>query len=233
MDIEGKNPKAVCQRLSDQINVILSECMKSLKVLAALPYIPDTGNFETDPKSNDFLLIPLHRVIDVFINHSVLNRTGGRRLLNDAGARSRYIGWLPQTELLEKYDVFISYRWGNVDSMFTTCLSDRFGLYSVGPDHHAVETFLDVQRLKEGRRFQNDFAKALSSALVVVPIISKSALMRMLTHDVTKEDNVLIEWILALECYNSKSSRVSRIYPIFFGQREDMIGEISDLFAEG
>ena len=208
--------------------------MKSLKCFAALPYVTDTGsNGPCSPNDADFLLIPLQRVIDVIQNHSILNRPGGRRLLNDSDAKALYQCWLPQTDLLEAYHVFISYRWGSVDSMFTECLFDRFTMFSVGSNHQAVDAFLDIHRLKEGRMFQSDFAKALSSSLVVVPIVSKSALMRMLSHDESMEDNVLIEWILSIECYHAKNSRVSRLYPIFFGSRDDFVGPIGNLFAEG
>ena len=42
-----------------------------------------------------------------------------------------------------------------------------------------VHVFLDRNRLEEGRIFSSDFAKALIKSLVVVPILSSAALVRM------------------------------------------------------
>ena len=41
--------------------------------------------------------------------------------------------------------------------------------------------------------FQNQFANCLKNALVVVPIISSDALLRLCSGDGTKEDNVIVE----------------------------------------
>ena len=37
---------------------------------------------------------------------------------------------------------------------------------------------------------------------------------------------------MAIECYYSDVSRVSRVFPIFFGRRADVFGEIGNLFRE-
>lgn len=41
-----------------------------------------------------------------------------------------------------------------------------------------------------------------------------------------------LQWISAIECYHSPQSSVSRVFPIFFGKREDAFGKIGNLFLE-
>ena len=50
----------------------------------------------------------------------------------------------------------------------------------------------------------------------------------MLTHDATNEDNVLIEWMLALECMQDRAqSKMRGIYPLMFGKRieDDLLAD--------
>jgi hypothetical protein len=140
---------------------------------------------------------------------------------------------MPNSGIKSRYDVFISYRWGR-DSDFAQALFDSFSNHVVGEDSRAVQVFLDKVRLQGGRQFQFDFASALASSLVVAPLLSVDAMRKMLDHDPTSEDNVLVEWMLALECYASSQSRVARIFPIGFGTRaEHNPNVVGDLFAEG
>lgn len=82
----------------------------------------------------------------------------------------------------------------------------------------------------------NDFTAALINSSVVMPILSKAALERM--RDATakdraqRPDNLLVEWILAIECFNNSASRVERVFPLVFGAR-DAFDSIGDLFADG
>ncbi|CAE7522830.1 unnamed protein product, partial [Symbiodinium microadriaticum] len=39
-------------------------------------------------------------------------------------------------------------------------------------------------------------------------------------------------WAMAIECYYSDKSKVSRIFPIFFGRRADVFGQVGNLFDE-
>mmetsp|Transcript_27113 Transcript_27113/g.59967 ORF Transcript_27113/g.59967 Transcript_27113/m.59967 type:complete len:327 (+) Transcript_27113:122-1102(+) len=153
-----------------------------------------------------------------------------RRLLKPADVTALYGKWIPDCSLRSRYDVFISYRWGG-DSDFAQALFDSFGNYVVGADSRAVQVFLDKKRLQGGRRFQLDFASALQNSLVVAPLLSADAMQRMLDHDPTREDNVLVEWLLALECYACPQSRVACVFPIAFGTRSD--NQVGNLFAEG
>jgi hypothetical protein len=81
--------------------------------------------------------------------------------------------------------------------------------------------FLDSQRLQYGEQFQEQFTKALANSLVVVPLITSAALQRMTTHDANTEDNVLIEWIVAKECFMSPKSRVAKVFPFLVGERDE------------
>lgn len=227
LDVEGDSPLAILDRIISFVTRIISECMRSLNCFVALPFDTNTNstaqihlaayNFLSQEGS---MLLPLERLREVIHEHSALNRPGGRSLLSESEVRQLYSCWLLDYQLLEKYDCFISYRWNRYDSEYTTALFDLFSNYTVCETHRAVDVFLDNRRLQEGRSFQNDFSKALVNSIVVVPILSHHALLRMVDHDVTKEDNLLIEWLMALECFNSPQSRVSKILPIIFGDRD-------------
>ena len=68
-------------------------------------------------------------------------------------------------------------------------------------------------------------------------MVSVKALERMVHHDPSKVDNVLLEWVLALACCNAAESRVRAVFPILIGEREysgDMIcNAIDSLFSSG
>ena len=72
---------------------------------------------------------------------------------------------------------------------------------------------------------------------MVAAVVSVKALERMVQHDPSKVDNVLLEWILALACCNTAESRVRAVFPILIGEREfsgDMIcNAVHSLFSSG
>jgi hypothetical protein len=100
VNIEGLNPKAVHQRLMEQVQTIIEECMKSLFCFTALQYPFNMSNSSTAPfqLSEDCFLIPLGQIRSIVDSHSVLNRPGGRRLLTEAEAKTMYRDWLPNYE---------------------------------------------------------------------------------------------------------------------------------------
>jgi hypothetical protein len=104
--------------------------------------------------------------------------------------------------------------------------------------HRAVEVFLDTNRLEDGKHFQKSFISSLINSYVITPIISKDALLRIVNHAPDTVDNLLIEWITALECLhinsnnNDKKVRLARIYPILFGSVSDDGRTIGDLFKD-
>jgi hypothetical protein len=71
------------------------------------------------------------------------------------------------------------------------------------------------------------------SSTVVIPFVSFEALERMiLRRGNPEEDNVLIEWILALEGLRSPASNISKIFPVIIGRRVTLSGSISNIFKD-
>ena len=76
---------------------------------------------------------------------------------------------------------------------------------------------MDEYCLPAGCSFQVDFANCLITTSVVCPIISKNTFDTIKT-DPSQVDNVLLEWCLAIECYDYRRKgkcRVAHVYPIF------------------
>ena len=109
INIEGRNVKAVHQRIVEQVEAIMGECMRSLYCFSALQY-PYSRHTSSSPAFNlhdESFLIPLDQIKSVVSSHSVLNRPGGRRLLSEAEAVQMYEDWLPSTDSKVIYDVFL------------------------------------------------------------------------------------------------------------------------------
>jgi GTPase SAR1 family protein len=223
VDVEGSNPLGIQQKLQDFFSRIIDECMKSLRCFAAVRYSSDAQDRDppTDPLRKQLLsselLIPLSQLRSAAKGESVLAWRGGRTLLATAEIKSRYDQWLQLYELRDRYDVFISYRWGAHDSDLTEALFDMFTNFVVGADKRAMHVFLDRKRLQDGRRFKVDLASGLTHSLIILPIVSVDALKRMLEHTAETIDNVLLEWIMTLECIAAK--RVLKVFPVLFGAR--------------
>jgi hypothetical protein len=223
VDVEGSNPLGIQQKLQDFISRIIDECMKSLRCFAAVRYSSDAQ--DRDPPSDllrkqllsSELLIPLSQLRSAAKGESVLAWRGGRTLMATAEIKSRYDQWLQLYELRDRYDVFISYRWGTNDSDLTEALFDMFTNFVVGADKRAMHVFLDRKRLQDGRRFKVDLASGLTHSLIILPIVSVDALKRMLEHTAETIDNVLLEWIMTLECIAAR--RVLKVFPVLFGAR--------------
>jgi len=68
-----------------------------------------------------------------------------------------------------------------------------------------------------------------------MPIVTSESLKRMVeyTHDVDVVDNVLVEWILAIESFSSTKSSVERIFPILSGNYDPITNTVQDMFKEG
>ncbi|KAJ1430248.1 hypothetical protein B484DRAFT_395990, partial [Ochromonadaceae sp. CCMP2298] len=230
IDVEGQSPLAVHERILGMVARIISECMKSLHFFTVLPFDPTSAGAGAGAGGGETLYVPLKQMRDMVSKQSGLNIH--HRMLKPADVTALFGKWIPDYSLRSRYDVFISYRWGG-DSDFAQALFDSFGNYVVGADSRAVQVFLDKKRLQGGRQFQSDFASALQNSLVVAPLLSADAMQRMLDHDPTREDNVVVEWLLALECYACPQSRVACVFPIAFGTRAAHSPMGGNLFAEG
>ena len=153
--------------------------------------------------------------------------------MNNQYIKNLYVAWLAGEEMLPSNDIFISHRWHKEDDVLIDQLYDAFHGEIVGSEMRAVKVFYDKIRLKGCQQFQKTFGKALINSTILVPILCTTALQKMLTHDATREDNVLIEWMLALECMQDPiHTKIRGIYQLMFGERI-ADGSVGDLFAEG
>jgi GTPase SAR1 family protein len=224
VDVEGAHPIGVQQKLQNFMQRIIDECMKSLLCFCAVPFLSAAVD-NAVPQSSlrktllpNELLIPLSQLRRASKGESMLVRKGQHTLLTEAEIAKKYGQWLQLYVLRDRYDAFLSYRWGRYDSEFTEQLFDMFTNFPLGEQNRAVEVFLDRKRLQDGRLFKSDFAKALTHSLVVVPVVSVDALARMVEHNPSQPDNVLLEWVMILESHTA--GRVLKVFPILFGQRK-------------
>ena len=206
LEIEGRNPTAVQIRVLELIEKTLAECMPILACFVLLPF--------QDGSSISY--VPLDLVRSRLKDHDKLRLAGG--LVLEEAELAAHFGLWTIAAVVFLYDLFISYRWGTFDSDFTAKLFDYLSFSSVGASSRAAVVFLDRERLRDGENFKEAFARALAKSSVVVPIISREALGRMLQglHRPDAEDNLLIEWILSIECLASPLSRVQKILPVVF-----------------
>ena len=86
------------------------------------------------------------------------------------------------------------------------------------------------KRLQHGRRSQDDFIQSIVNSTIVVPIFSVDVLAKIVTHDPSVVDSILLEWICALEGYKSDYSRIKYIYPLFSGRRDPVTGKVGSVF---
>ena len=150
--MEGRQPRAVLDRLMEHVQTIIGECMKSLLCFPAVRYSSGGGGGEAGPVlDDDTFLIPLSQIVALVESHSVLIRPGGRRLLSEAEAKAAFSAWIGLKGAASDFDVFLSYRWGPSDSTFVRCVYDRFNLHTVGAESRDVSVFLDTQCLQDGK----------------------------------------------------------------------------------
>jgi GTPase SAR1 family protein len=93
-----------------------------------------------------------------------------------------------------RYHCFFSYRWG--DKAFVTALHEHI----VGGMVRGLRmrVFLDDKVFHTADRIQQIFFDSILNTEVFVPVVSPTAILRMLNHDPVEVDNVLLEWLTAL-----------------------------------
>ncbi len=241
IDIEGINPLAVFDRITELIDLTINECMRNLHYSARFLHVNGNAensgivagspakwvkrSYENLPTNTQLTFLSLNEVQRCVKEHTDLFDDYGSCVLNESELTQCYGSWVRVYHPLESYDVFLSYRWNDFDSPLTLGLFDRFSLFNITSLQRAVEVFLDRMRLQDGRNFRDDFGKSLAYSTVVVPIISYEALLRMMKHDPTTVDNVLVEWILALCCEAEMINRENkRIFPVMMGKMDMNIG---------
>ena len=200
--------------------------MKSLTVITALPLSSDKVNqlMLTD----EDLLVPINVVRSTVVNFLPLTGALGRKLLTPQQTKERFGSWLKMYKFLDRYDIFVSYHKGPQDQELAMAMFTMLSNFSCGSELRAVEVFLDERRLQHGKRSQEDSVKSIVNSTVVVPIFSFDALATIVTHDPSVVDGILLEWICAIEGFNS--SRIKFMYPLFCGRRDPVTGEVGSVF---
>jgi hypothetical protein len=251
VDIEGQHPLSVHNVLTECINSAISECFSALICCTVLFHVGSTGQESIDPNYNPTVVleafgggivhhekamqskdlndivqqsfvVPIKHLLKA-VEDGLPLMNAGRTLLSVDKILQLYGRWLHIPHPLEKYMAFISYRCEPVvDSHLVSLVYDMFSNFTVGDHHEAVDVFLDKKRLQAGRRFDFDFVKALSRSSVLIPVVSVGSLKKMsLMPDVTEVDNVLLEWVVALELVgkNDGSCNIGLkvIFPIALG----------------
>jgi Ca2+-binding EF-hand superfamily protein len=126
-----------------------------------------------------------------------------------------------------KWDLFISYRVTS-DSDLVEKLYDK-----IMQKHPTMRVFLDKRKLVLGEAWDQGFADAITHSRVVVLVMSRGTFscphgktcvkcpnnVARLEHNPDAEDNVILEYDLALEMF--EMGRVKRIVPLFIGDQDD------------
>jgi hypothetical protein len=207
ISLNGKNPLAIVNRIIDLIDKLKDECMKSLSCFVALEnqlnYVKISTDHNSSTYDSNLVVIPLARIIETATPNELnrpLHLPHGKVLLAEEIVRL-FEPWLMIRGAKSAYDLFLSYRWGMDDSSFVKALFDALSYFNVDSlKSRAIDVFLDDKRLEEGKPLKSSFFAALINSSVICPVLSFDALQRMINHDPTKEDNLLIEWISSLEC---------------------------------
>eukprot|EP00732_Lithocolla_globosa_P002467 Lithocolla_globosa_v1_NODE_1626_length_2439_cov_4.208473.p1 type:complete len:642 gc:universal NODE_1626_length_2439_cov_4.208473:194-2119(+) len=217
LDVEGKEPIQVFLRVQQQIQLVIEECMESLCCIPML---------KLPVKQGCAAYVPMDRVRECTVPLSF-----DQIILDLVTLKQQFSGWFDdQEEPLDCYDIFLSYRWSQIDSNLVRRLFDRSSLYMIeAGERRTIQIFLDTRRLQAGTKFQETFARGLLNTTMFVPLVSIGALERLQKHDPACEDNVLAEWILALEALDQ--GVLKKIYPVFIGTM-NADGQSQNLFKE-
>ena len=220
LEVEGDFAISVIEVIEGLVRNCLQETMPSLTCTTVLPLMSDGDKIGT--------FLPLDKV-----RQHIVRGLKGDYCTQDHGdltpedLRSKFSPFLPLGDVKE-YDVMISYRWGEFDSALVTDIYGGFLRFVIGNTNRQIHVFLDRDRLKKGENFQDSFAKALMNSLLIMPILSACALEKVQVHDPDVEDNMLIEWMLCIECLKISTCRVSKIVPVIFGE-VDMEGALGKI----
>ena len=76
---------------------------------------------------------------------------------------------------------------------------DCLTLLCVDDEGHAPSVFFDSECLVTGQEWDVGFSSGLSRSNIFVPLISEEALQSIHDKKADEEDNVVLEWALALE----------------------------------
>jgi hypothetical protein len=231
VDVQGTNPLVVVHKLTELIEQVIKESMKGLSMMLLLPKLDGTHSnldcirlLEQSDDSNSLTLLSLTAVKKaVDSNNGLIHKAKTIISFDDL---KRYCScWLQVYSAKARYDLFISYRWGEFDQPLARQIFDAMSNYSLLDRN--IDVFLDVLRLKGGQQFDKEFVRALVNSKVILPLLTMDGVAKFRSHTGEFVDNVLLEWILAYECNQANSrdptlSRVQFVYPLFVGRRRKL-----------
>eukprot|EP01038_Epipyxis_sp_PR26KG_P009604 gene9604-12933_t len=209
VSVTGDDPLAICNRIKDQLDEVLKELRyKNLVAFIALHLLDDNKNIVYNNDNDEDMVEKCSGQVVVY--ESII--------INESKALQFYREWLRPKRILPDYpDLFLSYRWSDDDKSFIRSMSDAMTNFNIGDNSRSVVLFVDEDCLPVGCSFQVKFANCLIATSVVCPIISKNTLDTIKSNP-SQVDNVLLEWCLAIECYDygrKGKCRVAHVYPIF------------------
>ena len=171
----------------------------------------------------------------------------GGAVVSSPHLQATFEAWLPSLGLRQHYDVFVSYRWGRVETDFVDRVAEWLQGQLVSSSttgqqqqqqqqRRRVEVFLDRQRLRLGGMMQRDFMQAMRVTPLLCPLVSYEALLPMTGLTATSAcDNVLLEWTLMVELQRLFGEDQYVILPVVLGRVTEGVGQpatVSDLLKE-
>jgi GTPase SAR1 family protein len=210
IDVAGGTPMTVFSRVAKLLRKLIDESIQSLYFAGHVLHQPTS--------SSEAYLTPLVGTVS-----SMLAAVGA---VNDITVdRANVIEqhpWLCDTKRLhDGYDVFLSYRWGR-DNEFVVALRDRLLDYAV--EHRGLAIFIDKTEITVGQRFDMKFCRSLLHSEVLVPVISPTALERMMNPSTAETDNVLVEWLTAVVVLKFRAQisgcRLEKVVPLVICDRD-------------
>ena len=152
-------------------------------------------------------------------------------------SRRTFDCFLPPQGFRDWYDVFLSYRWGGLDTELNVALFSNVSTELLGGSLRRVHVFLDRHRLQDGQNFSVEFSTALINSTGAVLICSNASLERMIKLKENSDvDNLLLEWTIVLELILQKALHF--VLPVLIGKvtpetRQDKGSYCTNLFADG
>jgi hypothetical protein len=197
------SPIAIQERVVEMVQSVVSDSMPflafSVWARLDLSFLPPSA----DPPTSQ-LYVLLSRLRLSFKRRLPLPAWDHRTIkLQDMVVRPSFRAWIKFGLPVANFSVFLSYRWSHADSALTSLLYDLLtSSYTATSRHEAISVFRDTAVLRDGEDCLAEFCRAAIRAVLVVPVVSPEALSKLATHDPRTVDNVLLEWVLAILCYD-------------------------------
>ena len=123
---------------------------------------------------------------------------------------------------LPGYDLFLSYRVAS-EREIAPRLHDKLLSAAVLSSALPPRVYLDRESMEKGRSWEHSFIAGIFAARVFVPLctwggdgaLGSVGRLTHLTPESAGVDNVLLEWVLALELH--RQGRIRKIMPLLFG----------------